>query len=51
MILIHIYWWLMLLIIATWEAEIRIATQSQSGQIVYKILSQKNNNNNKNFRT
>jgi hypothetical protein len=36
------HWWLTPVILATQEAEIRrIAAQSQSGQIVWEILSQK----------
>jgi hypothetical protein len=31
------FWWLMLVVIATWEAEIRrITVQGQPGQNVYK---------------
>jgi hypothetical protein len=37
------HWWLTLLILATQEAKIRrIMVQSQPGQIVCKMLSQKN---------
>jgi hypothetical protein len=35
-------WWLTSVILATWEAEIRIAVQGQLGQIVWKTLFQKN---------
>jgi hypothetical protein len=41
-------WWLVLVILATQEAEIRrILVRSQPGQIVHKTLSQKKKKNKK----